>query len=65
MCVRVCERESKREQHMAGARRRASASEMAAIKGPYDVDSWIERRVGQGKGGNQLPSHMNYDKLLM
>lgn len=33
MRVCVCERETEREQHMAGARRRASASEMAAIKG--------------------------------
>lgn len=51
---------------MAGERRRASASEMAAIKGPYDVDSAIGKGSrGRGRGGNQLPSHMNYDKLLM
>lgn len=47
MRVCVCERETEREQHMAGARRRASASEMAAIKGPYDVDSW---KGGRGRG---------------
>lgn len=61
MRVCVCERETEREQHMAGARRRASASEMAAIKGRTML---IVGR-GAGEGGNQLPSHMNYDKLLM